>query len=163
MQQHIYLKLDPIAQEWVINAWGLEVTKKNMLGIIIGPYIDYVPKNENPGFKHMVGNPSYLCLELMSKFNEKDIRFGVYVPGKHHHSIELAIKDAMRIEFLRYMEYCSHISTTTKKDLIDLFIKNNKLPCDKLDAEYFRKLYYNNRISDFSPKNGAYAQSIGFG
>ncbi len=163
MKQSIYIKLDQISQEWVLYAWGPEITKKNMLGIILGPYLKYIPKQGYPGLKNIINNPDYLKLELVSKLNDKDLRCNIYIAARYHHDIELSIKDAMRFDFTRYMEIMGSLNKMTITHLIETYIEKNNLPGEKLNFDYFKKYYYKSRSVENYPKKGSFVASIGFG
>ena len=155
MRQTLTIKLKPHLQEFLICKLAdeaSEASKKNLIGAILSPLIDYAPKDYV--FEKLSGK-EYITFELPDRLGGKDTRQrAVVISNKNQREFERILGIYFMDIFFQYVDdkirYTSEIKKCIMQFCADYNISYNHINYERLKKAYYRRQKAQNRKNNFA-------------
>lgn len=141
MSQTLTLKLKPYLQEFLICKLADEASvasSKNLIGAILGPLIEYAPKDYV--FTKKSG-PTHITFKIPQNLNLKDNRGNIYISNANQKNFERTLKLYFTEIFIAYVNDKIRFNNEIKKSIL-MFCTDYNISFTHITYEMLKKKYY---------------------
>jgi hypothetical protein len=140
MTQTVTIKLKPYLQEYLKCklAEPLTASSKNIIGVIMHPFLEYRPKNQPPFIPQ---GDEYITFELPRPMGF-DIRSGtVYISERNQENFERILNNHFKDLFFSYVDDKNKMGFPVKKCILQ-FCSDYNISFNHINYEMLKKSYY---------------------